>query len=213
MVKKGDTYIGLKPASYVMIGNQIRATIHTVDERVEVIVFSDRNPRGSIRFRGLQMGELGLSGLKNISVPFGKLPVAKRDPAWFRKWNSKIIPESSARNTDVERFIYSEMFTPRIRREIFSGHIIWNYAFDDSGKTVDFTNSENIVAETAAFYRDLLDWGETSAVTVIASSFGMTPIETVKGRLKIARQRGLIISPGAGARSPRTPKVLPGKAT
>jgi hypothetical protein len=48
-------------------------------------------------------------------------------------------------------------------------------------------------------YEELTSWGETAAAKVLSEELQI-PQRTIHTRLRLARDRGLIESPGAGAR-------------
>ena len=57
----------------------------------------------------------------------------------------------------------------------------------------------DVVAHTAWRYETLTAWGESSAVREIALDLGIS-INTVRNRLQLARERGILSSPGSGSR-------------
>jgi hypothetical protein len=57
----------------------------------------------------------------------------------------------------------------------------------------------DVVAYTAWRYESLTAWGESSAVREISLDLGIS-INTVRNRLQLARERGILSSPGSGAR-------------
>lgn len=60
-------------------------------------------------------------------------------------------------------------------------------------------NEQSLTADSAWRYEQLLDWGETSAVAVLASHMKVRS-GTMRARLAQARLLGLLDSPGRGSR-------------
>lgn len=58
---------------------------------------------------------------------------------------------------------------------------------------------ESVIEEIAWRYVELTSWGESSAAKVLAQEYEVSP-RTIHTRLRLARERHLISSPGAGAR-------------
>jgi len=60
-------------------------------------------------------------------------------------------------------------------------------------------NSDDVVAYTAWRYDTLTAWGEASAARELALEMKMS-VHTIHYRIKLARRKGLLPSPGTGAR-------------
>jgi len=60
-------------------------------------------------------------------------------------------------------------------------------------------DSSEVVAYTAWKYRTLVAWGEASAARELSLEMRI-PVHTVHNRLRIARDRGVLPSPGPGSR-------------
>jgi hypothetical protein len=58
---------------------------------------------------------------------------------------------------------------------------------------------ESVVEEIAWRYVELISWGESSAAKVLAQQYQLSP-RTIHTRLRLARERKLITSPGSGSR-------------
>lgn len=58
---------------------------------------------------------------------------------------------------------------------------------------------ESVIAEIAWRYVELINWGEASAAKVLANEYKI-PTRTMHTRLRLARDRKLISSPGVGSR-------------
>jgi hypothetical protein len=58
---------------------------------------------------------------------------------------------------------------------------------------------QSVIADVAWRYEELTSWGETAAAKVLSEELQI-PQRTIHTRLRLARDRGLIESPGAGAR-------------
>jgi len=63
-------------------------------------------------------------------------------------------------------------------------------------------DTSDVVADTAWRYSTLIAWGEASAAREIALVLNI-PVRTIQNRIRIARDRGLIPSPGSGSRIAR----------
>jgi hypothetical protein len=57
----------------------------------------------------------------------------------------------------------------------------------------------DVVADTAWRYSTLTAWGEASAARELSLEMKV-PVRTIQTRLRIARDRGILISPGSGSR-------------
>ena len=60
----------------------------------------------------------------------------------------------------------------------------------------------DVVSDTAWRYAALTAWGESSAARELAISLQI-PVHTIHSRLRLARDRGILPSPGAGSRRGR----------
>jgi len=60
-------------------------------------------------------------------------------------------------------------------------------------------DSSDVVAYTAWRYETLTAWGEASAARELSLVMKI-PVTTIHNRLRLARERGILASPGAGAR-------------
>ena len=60
-------------------------------------------------------------------------------------------------------------------------------------------DSSDVVAYTAWRYETLTAWGETSAARELSLVMKI-PVTTIHNRLRLARERGILTAPGAGAR-------------
>jgi hypothetical protein len=58
---------------------------------------------------------------------------------------------------------------------------------------------EDVVADTAWRYSTLVAWGEASAARELSLELAI-PVRTIQNRLRIARERGILSSPGPGSR-------------
>jgi hypothetical protein len=57
----------------------------------------------------------------------------------------------------------------------------------------------DVISYTAWRYSTLTSWGEASAARELSLQLKI-PVRTVQGRIRIARERGILASPGAGVR-------------
>ena len=57
----------------------------------------------------------------------------------------------------------------------------------------------DVISYTAWRYSTLTSWGESSAARELSLQLKI-PVRTVQGRIRIARERGILASPGAGVR-------------
>jgi len=60
-------------------------------------------------------------------------------------------------------------------------------------------HSGDVIADTVWRYSTLTAWGEASAAREISLDLGV-PVRTIQNRLRIARERGILKSPGPGSR-------------
>ena len=60
-------------------------------------------------------------------------------------------------------------------------------------------DDSDVVANTAWRYASLTAWGEASAARELSLRMHV-PVHTIHSRLRLARQRGILSSPGAGSR-------------
>jgi hypothetical protein len=84
-----------------------------------------------------------------------------------------------------------ELLPPSVRKYL-SNHLLMG--LDRLG-----TDEETLTADSAWKYEQLLDWGETSAVAILAQ-YQRVNVGTMRARLAQARLRGLLDSPGRGSR-------------
>lgn len=62
-----------------------------------------------------------------------------------------------------------------------------------------YDDQTDVISSTAWRYMTLVSWGEASAARELSLSLKV-PVHTIHSRLRIARQRGLLSSPGSGSR-------------
>lgn len=60
-------------------------------------------------------------------------------------------------------------------------------------------DTSDVVAYTAWCYTTLINWGEASAARELALKWDI-PVRTIQNRLRLARERGILKSPGQGSR-------------
>lgn len=60
-------------------------------------------------------------------------------------------------------------------------------------------NPSDVVEYTSWCYSTLVDWGEASAAREIALRWEI-PVRTIQNRLRLAREKGILKSPGQGSR-------------
>lgn len=60
-------------------------------------------------------------------------------------------------------------------------------------------DDSDVIAYTAWRYSTLTSWGEASAARELSLDLKI-PVRTVQNRIRIARERGILASPGAGVR-------------
>ena len=60
-------------------------------------------------------------------------------------------------------------------------------------------NARSPLEVTAWRYASLISWGESAAAKVLADEEGI-PVRTMHSRLRLAREKGFLDSPGSGAR-------------
>ena len=61
------------------------------------------------------------------------------------------------------------------------------------------SDDSDVVSNTARKYVSLTAWGEASAARELSLRMHV-PVHTIHSRLRLARQRGILFSPGAGSR-------------
>lgn len=84
-----------------------------------------------------------------------------------------------------------ELLPPSVRKDL-SHHLL--LGLDRLGNV-----EETLTADSAWKYEQLLEWGETSAVALLAK-YQRVNVGTMRARLAQARGRGLLDSPGRGSR-------------
>jgi len=75
---------------------------------------------------------------------------------------------------------------------LMTEHLLKVHAYIDRDRS-------DIVSYTAWRYETLTAWGESAAVRELSLDLKIS-INTVRNRLQLARERGILTSPGAGAR-------------
>lgn len=78
-------------------------------------------------------------------------------------------------------------------REVFSLHLL-------AAQSEQHRDFENIISEIAWRSVELVSWGEASVAKVLAAEYEV-PTRTIHTRLRMARERKLISSPGIGDRT------------
>jgi hypothetical protein len=62
-----------------------------------------------------------------------------------------------------------------------------------------YDDEDDVISSTARRYKTLIAWGESSAARELSLTLKV-PVHTIHSRLRIARNRGLLPSPGSGSR-------------
>jgi DNA phosphorothioation-dependent restriction protein DptG len=62
-----------------------------------------------------------------------------------------------------------------------------------------YDDEQDVISSTAWRYKTLIAWGESSAARELALALKV-PVHTIHSRLRIARNRGILSSPGSGSR-------------
>lgn len=81
-------------------------------------------------------------------------------------------------------------------RAALTRHVLW--VQQDEAKNTP-TAHDGVVEATVAQWKDLVNWGEVSAAQVLALAWNVSP-RTIHSRLRLARDSGIIDSPGQGKR-------------
>jgi len=79
------------------------------------------------------------------------------------------------------------------------GSIMTEHLFRIHEHSKNPRDSSDVVEYTAWCYSTLIDWGEASAAREIALRWEV-PVRTIQNRLRLARERGILKSPGQGSR-------------
>jgi len=88
------------------------------------------------------------------------------------------------------------IFQTKPLRGLLTGHLIALYReMDNESKSL----VEDVVAHTAQRYKELTAWGESSSAWILGKEMNV-PVPTIHNRLRLARQRNLLASPGTGVR-------------
>ncbi len=62
-----------------------------------------------------------------------------------------------------------------------------------------YDDEQDVISSTAWRYKTLIAWGESSAARELSLALKV-PVHTIHSRLRIARNRGILSSPGSGSR-------------
>ena len=62
-----------------------------------------------------------------------------------------------------------------------------------------YDDEQDVISSTAWRYKTLIAWGESSAARELSLALKV-PVHTIHSRLRIARNRGILPSPGSGSR-------------
>jgi hypothetical protein len=119
---------------------------------------------------------------------------------------------SNKKNKPLDPQNLISIFSNTFRREIFTGHILamnFPFYFSISNKSLkstvnkknkeNFQLYENVVIDTSQVYLELNLWAEPSAAQILSLIEGVPPA-TIRNRLRLARERGILDSPGSGKR-------------
>lgn len=127
---------------------------------------------------------------------------------------TQIFPHvlSTKKNMPLDPQNLISILNNNFRREIFTGHILsLRFSFYLSTATNSNKNLlskegkknlqlyKNVVLETSMIYLELNLWAEPSAAQILSLIEGVPPA-TIRNRLRLARERGVLDSPGSGKR-------------
>jgi hypothetical protein len=79
------------------------------------------------------------------------------------------------------------------------GTILTEHLFRVLSNYNDDVDEADVVALTAWYYQNLINWGEASAARELSLRWKV-PVRTMQNRLRLARDRGILHSPGRGSR-------------
>lgn len=108
---------------------------------------------------------------------------------------SQWIRESS-QDTRLDPLGLIGIFQTKPLRGLLTGHLIALHRELDSMRK---SHVEDVVAHTAQKYKELTSWGESSSAWILSKEMDV-PVATIHNRLRLARQRNLLDSPGTGVR-------------
>lgn len=139
-------------------------------------------------------------------IPHGYLVIISSHPArtfpvllHVGLWSPKIPPNTFLRKLLEESKGLNPLDPTQVRsslksseREAISLHLL-------AAQNERRRKFESVIAEIAWRYVELTNWGEASAAKVLANEYKI-PTRTMHTRLRLARDRKLISSPGVGSR-------------
>ena len=116
----------------------------------------------------------------------------------------KKVAGIKSRNIPVNELI--PQISNNARRELLSSHVL-AYFFEEfrSDKRINLNKDEprklyeDVVSGTADIYKILTKWGEPAAPMLLAK-FENISVRTIQNRLRLAREKGLLVQPGSGKR-------------
>lgn len=79
------------------------------------------------------------------------------------------------------------------------GSVMTEHLFRTHEHSSNRKDSSDVVEHTSWCYSTLIDWGEASAAREIALRWDV-PVRTIQNRLRLAREKGILKSPGQGSR-------------
>lgn len=88
-----------------------------------------------------------------------------------------------------------------LRKNISSewGSILTEHLYRVLTNYNDQLNETDVVTLTAWYYQNLVNWGEASPARELSLRWKI-PVRTVQNRIRLARDRGILHSPGRGSR-------------
>ena len=193
--------------AWIAQDEHINVTVHYMNWyesglNVDHLVFSRNSAQGIARPLGILSVANGKNSPQQRGTPAGTAiddvdPVTQtetkvyNDPDWLLQWRTMFKDAEPAIAQVLNRHL-----TVPAGRALLTGHIM---ALRKYGPLTCKPTSEDIVTETAMRFRELTEWGETSAAFVIANLYNM-PLPTVHSRIRLAKKRGIIVSPGTPIR-------------
>lgn len=98
-----------------------------------------------------------------------------------------------------------EALNPIALRNCFSGElasVMTSHILQVLDENNDLIDRADVIVLTSWYYKHLVSWGEASAAKKLSLHWSV-PVATIQNRLKIARARGILKSPGQGSRRGR----------
>jgi hypothetical protein len=110
-------------------------------------------------------------------------------------------PQVYLRNELTEKRYETSLDVTKLRSSLSSelGSVLTEHLFRTLENQTSLLSNKDVIENTVWYYLSLSNWGEASAAREIALRWRIS-VRTIQNRIRIARDRGMLKSPGQGTR-------------